>query len=80
MIMTEFYKTREDGVALYRTYSDAGMMIRQETGNLYDEAVDIENQHTYTETDMPVEDELTDSEALSIIMGRDVDNESTDGD
>lgn len=80
MIMTEFYKTREDGVALYYTYSDAGMMIRQETGNLYDEAVDIENQHTYTETDMPIEgDELTDSEALSIIMGREND-EPTDGD
>lgn len=80
MIITEFYKTREDGANLYRTYSNNGMMILQETGNLYDEAVDIENLHTYTETHMPIEgNELTDSEVLSIIMGRDG-NEPTDSD
>ena len=33
MIQREFYTQRKDGVKLYRTYSDAGMMIRQnETG------------------------------------------------
>ena len=33
MIQREFYTQRKDGVRLYRTYSDAGMMIRQnETG------------------------------------------------
>lgn len=79
MIITEFYKTREDGVDLYRTYSDSGFMIRQETGVLYTEAIDIEGVHTYTETDVPIDDdELTDSEALNIIMGRD-NNEPTDG-
>lgn len=72
MIVTEFYRTREDGISLYRTYSDIGMMIQQETGRVYSEAIDIEGAHTYTETTTPIEDELTDSEALNIIMGRDV--------
>lgn len=72
MIQTEFYKTREDGVKLYRTYSDADMMIEQETGARYDEAIDIEGSgHTYTETDEPIpSEELTDTQALNFIMGR----------
>lgn len=51
MIVREFYKTRADGVKLYRTYSDSGLTIRQnETGAEYDEAVDVENApYTYTE-------------------------------
>ena len=62
-----------------RTYSDAGLKLRQlETGILYDDAIDVEGLHTYTETDMPIEDDLTDSEVLSIIMGRDSD-EPSDG-
>ena len=61
------------------TYSDAGLKLRQlETGILYDDAIDVEGLHTYTETDMPIEDDLTDSEVLSIIMGRDSD-EPSDG-
>ena len=67
------------GTDLVKTYSDTGMMIRQETGDMYAEAVDIDGLHTYTETDIPVEDDVTDSEALSIIMGRDAD-EPADGD
>lgn len=40
------------------TYSDAGMKIRQETGAVYDDAVDqVGVVHTYTETDIPVEQE-----------------------
>ena len=43
MIVREHYKTRTDGVELYRTYSDAGYLIRQaETGAEYDEAIDVE--------------------------------------
>ena len=43
MIVREHYKTRTDGVELYRTYSDAGYLIRQaETGAEYDEASDID--------------------------------------
>ena len=59
MVIKEFYRTREDGVNLYRTYSDENFMIRQnETGDLYDEAIDVENApYTYTETDIPIEEE-----------------------
>lgn len=59
MLRKEFYRTREDGVNLYRTYSDENFMIRQnETGDLYDEAIDVENApYTYTETDIPIEEE-----------------------
>lgn len=40
MIVTELYREREDGVKLYRTYSDAGLMIRQEqTGAEYVDGV-----------------------------------------
>ena len=57
MIQREFYTQRKDGVKLYRTYSDAGMMIQQnETGVEYAEAVDVEDTaYTYTETEMPIE-------------------------
>lgn len=75
MIITEFYITREDGVNLYRTYSDAGLYIRQEqTDAEYAEAIDVEGSGmTYVETDSPIVEEISDSEALSIIMGRDSD-------
>lgn len=53
MIVREFYEVRSDGVRLYKTYSDSGLMIKQnESGNIYSEAVDVENApFTYTETD-----------------------------
>lgn len=56
MIIKEFYKTREDSVNLYRTYSDEGYMIEQnETGAQYSEAIDVEGApYTYKETDTPV--------------------------
>lgn len=57
-IKTEFYKTREDSVNLYRTFSDKGLYILQnETGIEYGEAVDIEGApYTYTETNKPIEE------------------------
>ena len=57
MIVKEFYITRQDGVNLYRTYSNEGLYILQnETGIEYPEAVDVENApYTYTETDEPIE-------------------------
>lgn len=57
MIVREFYETRSDGVRLYKTYSDSGLMIRQnESGNIYSEAVDVENApFTYSETDELIE-------------------------
>jgi hypothetical protein len=54
-IITEYYKTRKDGVVLNRTYSDKGMMIERE-GVRYTEAVDpAEFGREYTETDEAVE-------------------------
>lgn len=60
MIVKEHYKTRTDGVELYRTYSDAGYLIRQaETGAEYAEAIDVDGApYTYTETDKLATDDF----------------------
>lgn len=57
MIVREFYRTRSDGVNLYKTYSNQNLYIRQiETGNIYNIAIDVENApYTYEETDTPIE-------------------------
>ena len=79
MIIKEFYKKRSDGVNLYRTYSDSNLMIRQvETGDVYTEAIDVENAaYTYEETSMSIDaDELTDmrlsavERSINIITGQ----------
>lgn len=70
MIMTETITI--DGLEYTRTWSDSGFRIMQETGAVYDEAMDV-TAHTYTETDEPIQDEITDSEALNILLGRGVD-------
>lgn len=59
MIVKEFYMERADGVKLYRSYSSEGYKIKQvETGEVYDDAIDVEDApYTYIETD-----ELTDEE------------------
>ena len=66
MIVKEFFETRFDGVNLYRTYSDEIFYLRQiEIGNIYAEAVDIENApYTYEETEDVIEDDL--KELISI--------------
>ena len=56
MIVREFYRTRKDGVNLYRTYSDAGFAIIRNDGVEYDEAIDVEDApYTYTESGNKVE-------------------------
>ena len=52
MIRREFYRTRRDGVKLYKTYSDEGYYIRKVgTDEVYTEAIDIANaKYTYKET------------------------------
>lgn len=57
MIKREFFRTREDGVNLYRTYSDEGYKIKQvETGAVYDDAIDVEGApYTYIETTEKIE-------------------------
>ncbi len=55
MIITEYFRTREDGVVLNCTYSDKGMMIERD-GIRYSEAIDpAELNRQYTETDEPIE-------------------------
>ena len=70
-----YYTTRSDGVKLFRFavpntkhINDKGeevwdkpqFKIRQnQTGTLYDEAIDVENAtYTYTETDIPAESDI----------------------
>jgi len=80
-----YYMTRADGVKLFRfavpnTKTDSPQFkIRQDqTGTLYDEAIDVENApYTYTETDKPIEGETTDTitkqkaEAFDYLIGGD---------
>lgn len=65
MIVQEDYKTRSDGVKLIRTYSDAGKKIVQnETGVVYDEAVDVENSgYTYSESEEYIDSGMDETES-----------------
>jgi hypothetical protein len=56
MIVKEFYRTREDGVNLYRTYSNEDLQIHKVgTDEVYDEAIDVEGApFAYEETDLPI--------------------------
>lgn len=56
MLVREFYTTRNDGVSLFRTYSDIGnYIVQNETNTMYTEAIDVEDApYTYTETDEPI--------------------------
>ena len=60
-IIKEFYRTREDGVKLYRTYSDENYKIQKVgTNEIYEEAIDIEDApYEYEETTELIEN-LTD--------------------
>ena len=68
MIKKEFFKTRKDGINLYRIYSDEDYrIIQEETGNAStpvfrqccDEAIDVENaKYTYTESEEKIEEEV----------------------
>lgn len=56
MIKKESYMTREDGVELYRTFSDTDHKIRNKrTGNVYGDAVDISEAEEYEEVDDYIE-------------------------
>lgn len=69
MVVTEFYRIREDGVTLYKTSSDEGKyIIQNETGAKYVEAIDVAPlRYTYTESDelIPVEPEPEPNEVPS---------------
>lgn len=75
-IVKEFYKTRNDGVNLYRTYSNEGYKIHKlNTEEIYDEAIDVENApYEYEETTEKIEsEELSEIEqkaqAYDILIG-----------
>jgi hypothetical protein len=57
MIVREFYQIRQDGVNLFRTYSDENKYIKKVgTNEEYSEAIDIEGApYTYMETDKEIE-------------------------
>lgn len=61
MIKREFYKERNDGVKLYKTYSDENYKIQKVgTDEIYDEAIDVESSnYEYIETDEKIELEVT---------------------
>ena len=92
-----YYMTRSDGVKLFRfavpntkrtdkdgneVWDKPQFKIRQDqTGTLYDEAIDVENApYTYNETDIPIEEEIAPeaeqkAEAYDYITGRSGGNE-----
>jgi hypothetical protein len=57
MIVREFYTQRQDGVNLFRTYSDENKYIHKVgTNEEYSEAIDVENApYKYEETDKEIE-------------------------
>lgn len=57
MLKREFYETRNDGVNLYKSYSDEGYKIQKAgTDEIYDEAIDVENSnYEYVEIDEKIE-------------------------
>lgn len=71
MIIVENLGAREDGVILYRRYSDKGVMLLQvETGIMYEDPVDVENApYTYEETNVSIEEDsesqVTDPDEIS---------------
>ena len=69
MVKREFYMTREDGVNLYRTYSDEGYSLIRNDGVEYMEAIDVENaEYTYTESENLVEIEEVNEESINEII------------
>ena len=76
MIKREFYKERNDGVKLYKTYSDENYRIQKVgTDEIYDEAIDVENTSSeYEETTEKIEtEEISEVEqkaqAYNILVG-----------
>lgn len=60
MIIRVFLATREDGISIYQTYSDRGVMLKQnETGVLYQDPIDVEGApFTYSETEIKIKEEI----------------------
>lgn len=59
MIVRDFFKQREDGIKLFRTYSDKNYIIQKVgTDEKYSDAIDIETAlFEYIETDELIKEE-----------------------
>ena len=59
-IKRDFLKQREDGVKLFRYYSDRGVCLHKVgTAEIYEEAVDVETApYIYEETEKIIEEEV----------------------
>lgn len=72
-IAKEFYRERNDGVKLYRTYSDSNYMIQKVgTDEVYEEAIDVETStYEYEETTEPIETSEYEEKAMAydILVG-----------
>ena len=75
-IVKELYKTRNDGINLYKTYSNEGYIIHKlNTEEYYSEAIDVENTpFEYEETEEKIEtEEISEVEqkaqAYNILVG-----------
>ena len=78
MIIQEIF---EDNTTLVKTYSDAGLMIRKKgTDEIYSEAIDpqIFNRE-YEETDIPIENDVNDVDAIDDEFENQFDNVLDDG-
>lgn len=69
MVISKFYKSREDGARLMVTYSDKGYYIRKENESfLYKRTIDVYPvKYKYIETDVliPVEEKETSTEEIT---------------
>ena len=54
MVKKEYFRTRQDGVRLFKSYSDQNLYIQKVgTEEVYSEAIDVENApFEYVETDI----------------------------
>lgn len=58
-----------NGRALKHIYSDAGLKIIRDDGVVFDDVVTVNSASEYSECSEPINEEITDTEALNIITG-----------
>lgn len=58
-----------NGRALKHIYSDAGFKIIRDDGVVFDDVVTVNSASEYAENSEPINEQITDAEALSIITG-----------
>lgn len=58
-----------NGRALKHIYSDAGLKIIRDDGVVFDDVVTVNSASEYAESSEPINEEITDTEALNIITG-----------